>query len=501
MQTDSSYETIPYLSKFFIQTHPEWLAVIGTLFGMNLPSIEKCRVLELGCGNGSNLMAHAFSLPDSEFVGVDLAQTHIDEGNQFIADLDLTNIKLYQMDVMKMSVKDFGKFDYIIAHGLFSWVPDFVRDRVLQIYDEMLAPNGIGYISYNTYPGSHLRQLAQKPMRFIAKNFSDPVEKVKKSVSFLQFLTQETNETEVLQPVLQNGLDAILKKQIPDIFHDDLAETNRSFYFYEFVEQLEKYNLQFLAETEVYKMSTESFSAQAKSFLDSLKDLIEREQYIDFFCSRFFRRSLVCKSEINLNHQPNLNILDKFSLVSSIRPAGKNPNFINREVEKFVGYEERGFEIDHPLTKMFLFLLGQKWAKAVQFTELLEEAKQTLDKKGFKTDNWEKEIDITRQILLQLCLTTDFIYLHLYQPPAATKVPLKPEINKLARWQLGLGSNVYTLFNQNFNAADPVLKKLLELMDGTRNNSDLIKSLKEFLKSKGETVVHKEVEDKSQHFR
>ena len=98
--------------------------------------------------------------------------------------------------------------------------------------------------------------------------------------------------------------------------------------------------------------------------------------------------------------------------------------------------------------------------------------------------------------MLQLCLTTDFIYLHLYQPPAAIKVPLKPKINQLARWQLGLGDNIYTLLNQSFDASDLVLRRLLELMDGTRNSSDLIKSLKEFLKSSGETFSHKELEDK-----
>jgi methyltransferase-like protein len=500
MQSNSSYETVPYLSKFFIQTHPEHLVVLGTLFGMQPQNVEKCRVLELGCGNGSNLIAHAFSLPDSEFVGVDLAQSHIVEANKSIQDLELTNIKFYQLDLMEMSAEKFGMFDYIIAHGLFSWIPDFVREKVLEIYHEMLSPNGIGYISYNVYPGNHLRKLAQKPMQFVTAKFSDPVEKVNNAVSFLKFLSEETTETDVFQLILQAELENIVQRLLPDIFHDDLAEINQPFYFTEFVEQLKKQNLQFLSETKLSMMSTQSFSPRAKSFLESHENIIEREQYIDFLRNRYFRKSLICHSEITLNHQPVPELLDKFLVVSSVRPANKKPNLITWGAENFVGFEGTGFEIDHPLTKMSLFILEQKWAKAIPFIELLETARQSLENEGFTTDDWKNEFEISRQILLQIYLNTEFIHLHLYQPTAKTEVSEKPEINKLARWQLGIGDSVNSLLNQNFKAADSVLRHLLHLMDGTRNREDLLLSIKEFVKTEGRIETDEEISGKLQNY-
>ena len=126
---------------------------------MNPPTVENCRVLELGCGDGNSLLAHAFNLPDAHFVGVDLAENHIQKAKKSVEELNLKNIEFHQTDVMKMSSEDFGKFDYITAHGLFSWVPEFVREKILSLYHEMLAPNGVGYISFNAFPGAHQRQM------------------------------------------------------------------------------------------------------------------------------------------------------------------------------------------------------------------------------------------------------------------------------------------------------------------------------------------------------
>src|SRR5689334_20541432 len=129
-----SYDALPYPSKFFLQTHPDRLAAAGILYGLQPADPQQCRVLELGCGNGSNLIAQAFLSPQAKFVGVDLAQTHIEIAKDSAKKLDLTNVEFRQMDLMDMSVDEFGQFDYITAHGLFAWVPDFVRDRVLSIF-------------------------------------------------------------------------------------------------------------------------------------------------------------------------------------------------------------------------------------------------------------------------------------------------------------------------------------------------------------------------------
>ena len=132
----------------------------------------------------------AFQLPESEFVGLDLAQLPIAAGQQFIAELDLKNISLYAIDLSEARIEQFGTFDYIIAHGLYSWVPLPVRERILEICQEMLKESGIAYISYNAYPGNHLRDLVRGMMQFHTIHTEELSEKVGQARGLLKFISE-----------------------------------------------------------------------------------------------------------------------------------------------------------------------------------------------------------------------------------------------------------------------------------------------------------------------
>src|SRR5262245_10234755 len=123
----NTYDEMPYDSYPYIQTHPSRLAVIATLFGMNPPAVEKCRVLELGCASGGNLIPMAEMLPASEFVGVDLSGRQIADGQRIVDALGLSNITLRHASILDVD-ESYGPFDYVICHGVFSWVPDQVRE-------------------------------------------------------------------------------------------------------------------------------------------------------------------------------------------------------------------------------------------------------------------------------------------------------------------------------------------------------------------------------------
>ncbi len=486
-----SYDVMPYPSKFFLQTHPDRLATLATLFGMNPARIEACRVLELGCGNGSNLISHAFNLPDAKFVGVDLAENHIREANSAAAELGLSNAEFYQMDVMEMTVEQFGKFDYVIAHGLFSWVPDFVREKTLALYREFLNESGVGYISYNAYPGAHHRQMVQKMMRFHARHFDEPLEKVGKAVSFLAFLGENTTEKELFAPILQSELKRHFEHDAADIFHDDLSDLNTAFYFHEFAEMLKNNNLQYLAEAELHAMGTQSLSSEAREFIESIEDIIEREQYLDFFRGRIFRQTLFCREEITLNRNPEPSAINKFRLSSSIRAVSENPDLATPKKEKFVGMKGTGIEIDHPLTKAALVILGEIWGHAIAFPELLQKAKQRIESDGFQTQNWDEQFYITSAILLQICRGTALVELHLFQPDAFTQVSAKPKVNRLAIWQLPQANNVLTLLNLDVKIEDEISRRLLKICDGTRDREQLLTEMREFIEQ-SEDIEDKE---------
>ena len=79
--TGTSYDEMPYVDAAFPQTHPDRLATVARLFSISAPSVEACRVLELGCASGSNLTPMAIELPEATFVGIDLSALQIAQTN------------------------------------------------------------------------------------------------------------------------------------------------------------------------------------------------------------------------------------------------------------------------------------------------------------------------------------------------------------------------------------------------------------------------------------
>ncbi|MBW2661649.1 MAG: class I SAM-dependent methyltransferase [Deltaproteobacteria bacterium] len=108
----TSYDEVPYESQSFPQSHPDRLATLARLFGLSPAPVTQCRVLELGCAAGGNLIPMAFHLPDSEFVGIDLSRRQIESGHKSIQDLELQNISLRHASILNVE-STWGVFNYI----------------------------------------------------------------------------------------------------------------------------------------------------------------------------------------------------------------------------------------------------------------------------------------------------------------------------------------------------------------------------------------------------
>jgi SAM-dependent methyltransferase len=159
MATLRSYDELPYLSRPYPQTHPDRLAVLGTLCGMTPEPVERSRVLELGCGRGGNLIPMALAYPEGQFLGIDLSERQVRDGLQVVEQLGLQNIEIRHGDILEFDGDDAQPFDVIIAHGVYSWVPPQVREHLLKLMKANLAPQGLAYVSFNTTPGWSLRTI------------------------------------------------------------------------------------------------------------------------------------------------------------------------------------------------------------------------------------------------------------------------------------------------------------------------------------------------------
>src|ERR1700679_1149112 len=123
------YDSLAYPGFSFPNTHPDRLAALAILHGLSPAPVEHCRVLEIGCNEGANLIPMAYAMPKSEFVGFDLARLPIERGQERIRELGLKNISIFQGNLLDAG-KELGSFDYIIAHGFYAWVPEPVCHRL-----------------------------------------------------------------------------------------------------------------------------------------------------------------------------------------------------------------------------------------------------------------------------------------------------------------------------------------------------------------------------------
>jgi cyclopropane fatty-acyl-phospholipid synthase-like methyltransferase len=141
------------------------LATLARLFGLSPKRVDESRVLEIGCASGGNLIPMAASLRRSAFIGIDFSATQVRQGVANIEALGLTNVRLLNMNLLDFG-DEFGEFDYIIAHGVYSWVPPDVQAKLLAVGARQLAPDGIAYVSYNTLLGWNMRGVIRDAMLF-----------------------------------------------------------------------------------------------------------------------------------------------------------------------------------------------------------------------------------------------------------------------------------------------------------------------------------------------
>lgn len=470
--SDFSYNALPYPSFTFPQTHPDRLATLATAFGMQPAPPQRCRVLELGCGDGTNLLSFASVLPQSEFVGVDLSENHIRAAQAGKRELNLSNVEFHELDVTAISRERFGEFDFVVAHGLYSWVPDFVRARILDVYAETLAPNGVGYVSYNAFPGCHIRQMTAGMMKYHVRKLSEPLEKVRHATAFLNFLVETSDADSYFHQILQSEYEGVVERRMENIFHDDLAEINQPFYFYEFARELEKRDLQYLIEADITSAQTANLPAKVRQAIQSFSDdIVNQEQYLDFFRFRRFRQTLFCRRDINLDRDLSAINLNQFLVAAQLRVASENAVVAQRAPVKFETLKGTTFEIDHPLTKAALIYLCEIAPRAAAFAELLEISRAKI---AAAENSAEFEIDKrqTAGFLLQL-FQAGFVKLHVFQPDFVVSPGEFPRAGDFARWQATRGDIVTTLTGTNLSLENEYKRALLQLLDGTRDKNEL----------------------------
>jgi SAM-dependent methyltransferase len=432
----NAYNEVPYLSSPIDATHPDRLASVAALFGMEPAPVTACRVLEIGCGSGGNLIPMAYRLPGSRFTGIDLAEQPILEGRRVAVDLGIKNLDLIAMDLRDVG-PSFGEFDYIVAHGFYSWIPDDLRDRLLEVCHNNLAPQGVALVSFNALPGGHIRIMLREMLLYHLRGETDPHRRIERALALLRKLGEAHLVSAAWQPMIEQQVRSVLKLDPGSLYHDELAPINDAFLIRDFVDRASRHSLQYLGDAEPPLM----FDTRLP--LDWVGgDVIEREQYFDYLSFRSFRITLLCRDEVRVVRPASAERMDRFYFSSPARE-------VDGQIQGM--HAVRMADAPEPL-KQIAVAMGAVYPQPLSFDELLPPV---------------GDPDTLRSILFML-MTSGFAMLHSHRAVPPGPLSARPRANPLAKWENTV-TGVVTWSNHQPRALDTTTRALIGLLDGTRD--------------------------------
>ena len=457
------YDVFAYPGFSYPNTHPDRLATMATLHGLSPAPVERCRLLEVACGDGSNLIPIAYASPSSEFVGFDLAGLPVERAQARIRDLGLTNIRIFQGDMLEAG-PELGRFDYIVAHGFYSWVPAPVRDRLLALCSELLTPDGIAFVSYNALPGSYLRKILRDAMLFRAHGIEEAEQSVTAGMDFLHAVSAARPEGDAYRVLLDEQLRRLGGHAAACTFHDELSPNFHPLYFADFIEHARRHGLEYLCDAEVPPPPDPCYRADLQPAIRAISgdDFIRQEQALDFYRMRPYRETLLCRAGRPIRRGFFPESFECLLLASQTAShEGENPG---SRIFEMPGSAK--METSHPAVIWLLEQLGQRWPLAVSFREL----KPRLAELGLALDN-------PGTLLLMRLVISRMMELRAWNPPLAESISARPRASASARQEARNGSSATTLLHLTLKLDDPKVRALLGLLDGTRTRSDLVRAM------------------------
>jgi methyltransferase-like protein/ubiquinone/menaquinone biosynthesis C-methylase UbiE len=426
-------------------------------------------VLELGCAAGGNLIPMAYALPQSQFVGIDLSQRQIADGRKLCDELNLANIELRAGSITDID-PSWGQFDYIICHGVYSWVPVAVQDHILWVAKNLLSPRGVAYISYNTYPGWHLRTVVRDLMKYHTARFDEPQTKVQQARSILNFMAQAS-------AILDSPMSRMLAEEaesLPEaadyyIYHEHLEDSNQPLYFHQFVAKARAGGLDYLGEA-WHHTQIDNLPPDVQEALHAISsDLIDLEQFVDFIRSRTFRRTLLCHTGAGFVQTPDPEVMDRLWISALARPQSTEPQIASDRPETFVLDDDTTATTNAPILKAALIELFRRWPASVPFDQVLARVIDELKLSGPSAAS-------ARPLLASFLVrgyVAHLVAIHTGPFPFTLEVGPQPRASRLARMLAQRQSRVPNLRHRLVDLP-PVERTVVQFADGTRTRDQII---------------------------
>ena len=476
----ADYDATPYTSDAFPQSAPGHLAAIAHLFGLETPEVSSARVLEIGCAAGGNIIPFAVAHPQAHVVGIDLSEVQINIGRTRVEALRLDNLELIAGDIAGMDLTGLGQFDYIVAHGVYSWVPENVQDALLAAFRRLLAPEGVAYLSYNTYPGWKTKEVLRDAMLLASGDSVTPDDKALNARGMAEFLEEVAPAGGVLARVIAES--RAFSESFGDsyLLHDELETFNAPCYFYEMLQRTGAHGLAFMAEARPETMFPGNHGPRVAEYLSEKCSGVQVlvEQYLDFVVNRMFRESLLVHGERapHISYQLDGGRYRDLHFAAWVPPVDGRTRMDNSRQE----YEESdGSKLftNDPGIKAALDALSARWPWTLSRQELIDDVRARMSGAGLNPSaEIPRNIDNLIQVLV-LQGQARFRLDPVLPEPSSTPLRLFEPIRRMAEITRGeSGASIFNLWHETL-ILSPVDRHLLPLLDGTRDRDALLDAL------------------------
>jgi SAM-dependent methyltransferase len=434
----TAYDEIAYPTRAFRQTHPDRLATQAALFGLPFAPVHACRVLDIGCGDGANLIPLAVAYPAAQFVGFDLAASAIARGQQVIETLGLANVRLETRDLLEADYGA-GGFDYVVAHGLYAWIPEAAREGLMASVRRHLAPNGVAFVSYNAFPGGRLRQIMREMLLFHVRGVAGSKERFEAAREHAQALLESYSDGVPAERLIKSELKELLERPFEVLAHDDLGEVYAPVYLHELLEHAGRHGLQFLTEATIGRCGEGFLPPHALD--DAAFDVPAHLQQLDFKVLRSYRENLLVHADVTLDRRPAPSRLAGLFVSAAVSAVEGEPEVYD--------INQKRVRLAEPSLERMIVRVGAAWPAALPIADL--------------------GVDEEHAGALLRMYWGGIIELHTEPPAYATQLQAKPAASPLARLQAAAGGPwLTTLRHTHVEIADPIGLRFIAGLDGAR---------------------------------
>jgi SAM-dependent methyltransferase len=439
------YDEVRYSNYPYAQTHPDRLATVAILYGLQAPDPFHSRVLEIGCGAGGNLMAMAAATPGIRAVGVDLAAEPIADAAAAAEEIGLDNVEFHQADVRALTDGRLGAFDYIVAHGVYGWIPEDARDALLALIGGSLTASGLAYVSYNAQPGGYFRRMLRDVGLWHARNEADELSRAAKAQELYLFLKeQRVTNADTYGALLEREIPVLADGPLYRLVHDDLSESWHPVWFAEFAAHAARHGLGYVGEADLFSLRTEMLPDGVEEEVWRLAegDRIAFENYSDLLTARHFRQSVLCRA-------------------GEAVPTEPEPDHARR-LHWAVRLKAEPLEVG--LVADAFAELDRCRPHAVGFAEL--------------RDSLDADPAALAAALIE-GFRRERLIPHAGPLRAAAEPGEHPIASPLARWQATKGPDLTSLAYTTVRMEEPAARLLITLLDGTRDRAAIRAELSE----------------------